>query len=221
MTQYHSLFAAHHHPATAFASRTAEHLLEGPHRWGSIDVSPAGRTSWNRTRLTVYPPGTTHAERRALHFSRTWPVVGAVVALFTLLALSAYTAAPAATAAAVAVYALGLLAGLRMTRTLRPRLKCLTVVTIPLGGGMETIGDVDFYQAATDRLRALDDRNDRGLVTPAEYEFCCTQIYNAMPEQAAARARAQAQMPMPMPAKLRTGRGPGRGPGPGRAPRAH
>ncbi|RFA08578.1 hypothetical protein B7R54_04560 [Subtercola boreus] len=181
MTLYHSLTAAHRTQAmAAFASRTTEHLLEGDHRWGSIEVSPAGRTSWNRTRLTVYPPGTNHAERRALHFYRTWPVVGAVVALFTILALSAWPPL-AATAAAVAVYALGLLAGFRMTRHLRPRLRRLSVVLVATGGGTETLGDIDFYNTATDEFRALDRLHDAGLVSAAEYELAWAKIYNALP----------------------------------------
>ncbi|CAN5249558.1 hypothetical protein BH09ACT6_BH09ACT6_26950 [soil metagenome] len=168
------------HPAAPGAWRLVEQLCEGPHRWGRVDVTPTARTTWNRTRLTVYPPGTNAAERRALQFHRSWPTGGAVVALLLILALSRWTPL-AATAVAASVYAAGIGAGAVATRRLRPQVRRLTIVTVPLGGRVESLGDTRFFAWATDRLRVLDSLHSQGLLTTPEYEAGWAEIYTALP----------------------------------------
>ncbi|RFA21144.1 DUF6611 family protein [Subtercola boreus] len=183
MTQFHSLSAAAHRARTPrTVARATEHFLEGPHPWGSVDVSPTGRTTWNRTRLTVFPPGTNRGERRALQFYRTWPVAGAVIGLLTFLALDSWPPM-AATAMVLGVYVAGFVVALRLTTTLRPGLRRLTVMSIPVGGRFETVGDVEYFDHATDRLRTLDTLRERGLLSPLEYEAGWAEIYDAIPEQ--------------------------------------
>ena len=189
ITQYHSLAAAIHTPVAAACGRTAQRLLEGAHPWGSIDVTPTGRTTWTRTRLTVYPPGTNHAERRALQFYRNWPVVGALIALFVMLSLNPWTPL-AATGVALLVYVAGFAGALWMTRNLRPRLRRLIVVTVPVGGATETLGDIDSFNNATDQLRTLDRLSRLRLLTPAEYEAGWATIYNSLPDSARASGQA-------------------------------
>jgi hypothetical protein len=147
-----------------------------------IDVTPTGRTVWSRTRLTVYPPGTNTAERRALRFYRSWPVGGAALAIFLFFGLSALPVI-IVTILALLVYVVGFWAAHLATRTLRPKLKCLTVLTISTGANVETLGDVAFFEAATDRLRALDELDDQGLISAAEYEIHWSEIYDALPER--------------------------------------
>ncbi|QWT24452.1 hypothetical protein KPL76_03365 [Subtercola sp. PAMC28395] len=158
-------------------------VCEGPNRWGRVDVTPTGRTTWNRTRLTVYPPGTNAAERRALQLHRNWPVAGAVVALFVMLALSSWPPLAAA-AVAVSVYGAGLMTAQALTRRIRPQVRRLVVVTVPIGGRIESLGDIGSFTAAIDRLHALDELRRRGAITPAEHEAGWAEIYSALPPRA-------------------------------------
>ncbi|UFS59120.1 DUF6611 family protein [Subtercola endophyticus] len=166
--------------AARLLARAARRISEGPHLWGAIDVTPTGRTSYCRTRLTVYPPGTNAAERRALRFYRNWPVAGAVLALFLFLALAEMPAL-VVTSIAISVYAAGIWAGHAATRSLRPHVRRLTVLTAATGQHFETLGDIAFFQAATDQLRAMDKLNDHGLLSAAEYESYWAEIYDALP----------------------------------------
>lgn len=169
------------HPVARHLGRAVRHLAEGPHLWGSVDVTPAQRTTVIRTRLTVFRPGTNSAERRALHFFHYWPIMGAVVALFVVVGINDELPALTSIAIAIVVYAAGFWFGSSRTRTLRATSRHLTLVTVAGLEGSEVVGDIEFFREATDRLRAIDTLDDRGVITAAEYEARWAEIYNALP----------------------------------------
>ncbi|WP_411699485.1 DUF6611 family protein [Conyzicola sp.] len=181
MTLFHSLTASHHaHAATRAVAHAAEHVLEGSHHWGRIEARATGRTTANRTRLTVYPPDTTPAERRALQFYRTWPIAGAVLGLMLLVALGGLPLAVVAPSL-VSVYAGGTVAAFVSTTRIRSASRHVDIVSVPIGGSFETVGDIGFFNTATDRLRAMDTLNDRGLLTRAEYDALWAGVYEDCP----------------------------------------
>lgn len=61
-------------------------LLDGPHPWGSFDAT-VGQYGVRRYRLTIYPPGTTAADRRLARLWRGWPTTGAALGLLAVMLL--------------------------------------------------------------------------------------------------------------------------------------
>ena len=164
-------------------------LFEGRTPWGTLDVSPASRGIWQRVRLTVYPPGITHAERRALHFAHTWPVGGAVLSLFGLVFLS--DTGPVLSMATVLVaYVVGFVIAARLTRDLRSRSRSLTVASEYVGGELREFGNVHLLRVSTCLLMDLEARRRAGLVGPVAYEAEWAQVYDALPAETAPTLRA-------------------------------
>src|SRR3979490_2744289 len=109
-------------------------LTEGDKLWGTVDYSPAGRSMWRRVRLTVYPPGTTSAERRMLHFAHGWPLGGAILGLILMVTLGSAWPPALVIVAIVAMYLAGFWVGVRLTRPIRSRIRSLSVVSVYVGG---------------------------------------------------------------------------------------
>jgi hypothetical protein len=166
---------ASHRPSTV-VRRVVTRLTEGEHPWGSVDVTPGGRSGWCRTRLTVYPPGTNAGERRLLNVLHAWPVAGAVVALVTLVVLDA---APqwASFAAAVAIYALGFVVVGLLTRRLRPRLRHLTVGIVAVAGDVRCYGDARLLQEIRRGFDRIDRLEASGRLTLVAYELRWAELY--------------------------------------------
>jgi len=180
VTLFHALHAAHFpHTAKRALAHTAERVLEGSH-WGTIATVDAGRGT-SRSRATVYPPGTTAGERRAMRFSRAWPVAGAVLGMFLLLALDAWPL-PLVVVTVVALYAAGFAAALSSTKRVRAGSRHVEVVSVYAGGHCETVGDIGFYNAVTDQLRCIDTLSARGELTPVGYEARWAAVYASIPE---------------------------------------
>ena len=159
-------------------------LAEGRDPWGTIDVAPASRGLWQRVRLTVYPPGITHAERASLHFAHTWPIAGGILCLFGLVALS--SAGPVVSLTAVLVaYAGGFVIAARLTHDLRERCRVLTVASEYVGGELREFGDVNLLRACVRRLTDLENRRRSGLVTAVAYEAEWAAVYDALPTETA------------------------------------
>lgn len=157
-------------------------LTEGDKLWGTIDVSPASRSMWRRVRLTVYPPGTTSAERRALHFTHGWPIGGALIALtFVVIVGSAWPPA-LAFVAMVALYAAGFWLGARLTRPTRDRIRSLAAVSVYVHGELEEYGDAALLRATACRLEQLDARRRSGDLDPVHYEAEWAEIYGMIPD---------------------------------------
>jgi hypothetical protein len=156
-------------------------LIEGDKLWGTLDVTPVGRSMWRRVRLTVYPPGTTSAERRALHFAHSWPIAGAILALVVMVALGSAWPPALVVVGVAALYLAGFWVGARLTRTLRMRIRSLSVVSVYVGGGLEEYGDASLLRETADRLRDIDARRRAGRLDPVSYEAEWSDIYAALP----------------------------------------
>ena len=106
-------------------------LLDGAHPWGSFDAV-VSRYGVRRSRLIIYPPGISTADRRLARLWRGWPVGGAVLGLLAIMMLGNAVASPRTVlAVAVAVYAsigalLFLLAG-----PARVQVRSMSVILMP------------------------------------------------------------------------------------------
>ncbi len=172
------------HPV--FVVEFLRRLTEGDKLWGTIDYSPVSRSMWRRVRLTVYPPGTTSAERRALHFSHGWPVGGALLALILMVTVGSAWPPLLAAGAVVALYAAGFWLGARLTRPVRCRIRSLAVVSVYVHGELEEYGDAALLRATIGRLEALDARRRAGDLDPVHYEAEWAAIYGMIPSAAVA-----------------------------------
>lgn len=133
-------------------------------------------------RLTVYAPGITHGQRRLLHLSHAWPVVGAIACLVALVSLS--DAGPALSlVAALSGYAAGFLVLARLTRDLRAESRTVTVVSEHIGDEYREFGDARLLRAAASRLLGLEAQRRRGLVDPVRYEAEWTEVYHSLPAE--------------------------------------
>lgn len=165
-------------------------MTEGATPWGTIYVSPAsGSGLWRRVRLQVYPPGTTRAERRMLHFAHTWPIGGAIIGLMLTVALSGELPPGADLAAGFLAYAAGFWLAARLTRSLRRRVRTLTVASDYLYGEPREYGDARLLHAVTARLDDLEERRRASQVNPVQYEAEWGDIYDAIPSSTADHIR--------------------------------
>jgi hypothetical protein len=170
------------HPGSV--NEIVRRLFEGRAPWGTLDVSPASRGIWQRVRLTVYPPGITHGQRRLLHLTHAWPVGGAILCLFALVFLSGW--GPVLSVATVlTAYVAGFLVTARLTRALRERSRVVTVASEYVGGEVREYGNVHLLRIAASRLHDLEARRRSGLVDPVTYEAEWAEIYDALPNEAA------------------------------------
>jgi hypothetical protein len=158
-------------------------LTEGDKLWGTVDVSPANRSMWRRVRLTVYPPGTTGAERRALHFAHTWPVGGAILCLVLLVTVGSAWPPVFSVAAFTVLYVAGFWFGARLTRQLRDRIRSLAVVSVYVHGELEEYGDGSLLREATAAFEELDARRRAGELEPVRYEAEWAKIYETLPSR--------------------------------------
>ena len=155
--------------------------LEGEHRWGFVDLAPADRGAWEQKRLTVFPPGTTSAERRALKRHRDWPIAGAVITMFLMLVLGEWW--PPAVSAGVAIVAYGVSLGVSAHLTHPLRSQCLRVEVTALASvdGYPTTGDIATLNSAVRDLTALEAQFERGELTPVEFELAWARVYDRLP----------------------------------------
>ena len=155
--------------------------LEGEHRWGFVDLTPTERGAWEQKRLTVFPPGTTSAERRALKRHRDWPIAGAVITMFLMLVLGEWW--PPAVSAALAITAYGVSLGVsaHVTQSLRSRCRRVEVTALASVDGYTTTGDIAALNSAVRELTALEAQFDRGELTPVEFEASWGRVYDRLP----------------------------------------
>ena len=160
--------------------------LEGENAWGYFDVAPLSRGLWMRERLTVFPPGTTAAERRAMVRYRNWPVLGAVVALFAMIGFGLVLPASAAFLVAFALYGVGILLSARATHRVRKESVRLVVITVAGSGGASSYGNVRSMSTARSAFESLDTRARDEDLTPVQYEREWACIFLALKTQGAA-----------------------------------
>ncbi len=157
-----------------------DRLLEGPHPWGWVQVGTPGRGGWRVIRLTVYPPGTNSAERRALTLCRNWPALGAILALVIVLAGGGSIEPWTLTALAVALYVGGFLIAHRATRRLRRRVREVSAAQFYEYGVRREIRDVARVCGWIATLEALDATNADRSLTAVEYEERWGAVYDEL-----------------------------------------
>ena len=166
-------------------------LLEGRYLWGDFRSGPPGRTGWLNYRLTVYPPGTNAAERRALQFWYSWPLVGALLSIVTF-AWAGGKIRPEVLVPAVAVgYLAGIVAGWMLTRGTRRAVRRLYVAQFPDNGRIATLGDAATLGRAVRALSELDARLSAGEVTMPEYENGWWSVYDSLDPSPVERRSAE------------------------------
>ena len=154
-------------------------LTEGPAIWGRVSVWPHSPGLWERYTLTVYPPGTSAAERRALQFARSWPIVGALVGAAGLIAL--WPAWPLLSVAFIlSVYIGGLWAASRITRRLGGRMRRMRGDEIFVAGVMTEYGDLRRLRSTLALLTDLEERRRSGDINPVQYEAEWSVIYDSV-----------------------------------------
>lgn len=154
-------------------------IVDGPHRWGRLDVRPVGRTMWATRTLVVHAPGTDRREGMLLRAVRVWPFVGLVLA--GAVTVAAQSAPAAGAAVGLGLYALVHVLLLRATRRLRPLVRQLTVTTFHGNGRPEVHGDVDLFAVSVDALTAYEDALRAGRVDAVAFEAAWAHVWNALP----------------------------------------
>ena len=173
--------ATHHSPAQTLLRDTVHTVVEGKRPWGFVESTGAvSRSGWDRHRLIVFPPGITTSERRALTFVRRWPLWGAIAFLLIEIIFGSIWPSAAATIILIALYLTGIAVGLIRTRTLRKRVRQLTVSVVVLSGGTETFGDKGLYGRSVYALADLDRRLSTGELTPTQYEAGWSTVYDGL-----------------------------------------
>jgi hypothetical protein len=168
-------------PVSAVVREAFHTAINGNHRWGVYEsTAPLSmrRNGWGRFVLTVYPPGTNLAERRAITFHRRWPGWGGMILL--LAAMIAARIEPLATIPLALLYATGILIGFVKTRRLRSHTRRLTVAVASMGGQPEVIGDAELLNASLRSLVELDRQLQLGRLNPVEHEVGWSRVYDAI-----------------------------------------
>lgn len=133
-----------------------------------------------QTRLTVFPPGTNHAERRLLALYRDCPIVVAAVALFVVLAGAAgwgnsgpmlVVVATAAAFAAVMSY---------LTRRVRRGIRRVDVVVTYTAGRRSVYGEPVLYESARRELERLESDYRTGRLSGVEFEAGWSRVYDQL-----------------------------------------
>jgi hypothetical protein len=168
------------HPEEVLTRSPLTRLLEGRYLWGDYRSGPPSRTGWLDYRLTVYPPGTNAAERRALQFWYSWPLAGALLS-FLAFAVGGGKVRPEILVPSVAIgYLAGILIGWVRTRGIRAGVRRLYVARYPDQGELKTLGDAAALGAAVHTLMDLDARLSAGELTMLEYENGWWSVYDSL-----------------------------------------
>lgn len=154
-------------------------LLDGVHVWGRYTIRPVGRTMWSSRTLVVYPPGTNTRERLLLRAWHVWPAVGALVALAALV-LAAEVPAVGATTALLA-YGGGFAVLARVTRSVRPRVRSVSVTTFLGDGRREVHGDERLLAGSLDALSILERALRAHRIRPVDFELVWADVWNDLP----------------------------------------
>ncbi|WIE65102.1 hypothetical protein DEI99_000820 [Curtobacterium sp. MCLR17_036] len=153
--------------------------LPGPHLWGWYSVRPVSRAMWSSRTLTVFPPGTTPAECWRLRAWHVWPALGALLVV-VVLAVTVDRPGPGIIIGLV-LYALGFVVLDRATRTLRPRVRTLTVTTFHGGDRPEVHGDERLLAGSLDALSILERALRAHRIGPVDFELVWADVWDALP----------------------------------------
>jgi hypothetical protein len=170
------------HPTPA-ARQLLHDAFEGKRDWGTLDEPhPANvrARAWGFRRITVYPPGTNAAERRALTFHLRWPGWGLLAALGIEILIGTTLEPVVGLLIACLVYASGLAVGLVLTNGLRQRVRRVSMVAYSIAGGIEEHGQPELFRLTRSRFAQLDHSRALGELTPAQYELGWAEAYDAL-----------------------------------------
>ena len=154
-------------------------VIDGQRQWGSIDTG-VSRQGFRRYRLVVFPPGISDPERRLLRLWRRWPVWGATVWLVTVIP---FVATPNASLAVVTATALYIGSGATlfvMLRSVRTRVRTMSVVLISGYSNPVAAAAYTELKAVAIILCAADTMRDAGDITAAQHEALWWQAYDRM-----------------------------------------
>lgn len=153
-------------------------LLDGPHRWGSIEVRP-DRFGLTRHRLVVYPPGLTDTDRRWIRAARGYPVWGFAVWLAAALVAYARLEQGPAFLVATAVYLAAGAAVLHLAGPARRQVRTLEAVSAPQDPA-STRRSRERIDALAAALGRADEQLDAGIIGAAEHERIWWWVYEQL-----------------------------------------
>lgn len=154
-------------------------MTSGAHPWGVLEVTAPVRYGWRSLRLTVYPPGTSPAERRLLWLDRNIPIVAAIL-LLTAMVITA-PGVPRLLLLLVIPVGVAIIGFVRRaTRPLRLTVRTLRVAQVDVRGVTETYGDQRLLGHCVGELRDMDRARRADQITLVEYERRWGEIYEAL-----------------------------------------
>jgi hypothetical protein len=175
-----------HRPIAAVVREVLHTAIDGGHLWGVYEsTSPLSmrRSGWGRFLLTVYPPGTNLAERRAITFYRRWPTWGGMILLVAAMITAGLQPSITTMIPFVLVYVAGILIGFVITRRVRSRTRRVTVAVAVTRGRTDVIGDAELLNASVSALLDLDLQLQLGYLSPVEHEAGWSRVYDAIGDE--------------------------------------
>jgi hypothetical protein len=152
-------------------------FLEGDHAWGALSVSLADRSGSIRYHLTVFPPGISPEQRRALVFRRRWVGAGLFAWLIVAGAVGTLANGWLALGLGAAVYFGAFVVASARAGAARRDVVEVRAALVSLMGRREVFGDFDLLEAAVTGLEQLDRLNAETALNPVEYELHWGEIY--------------------------------------------
>ncbi len=153
-------------------------LLDGPHRWGSLDAA-VGRYGVQRDRLIVYPPGSTTADRRMARLWRGWPITGAALGLLAIMLLGHAGVSPKKVLAVfvVAYVGIGALLFLRAGPR-RVQVRAMSVILLPNSVDAHDRESYTECRALAGTLASADHLLANGAISLVEHEAVWWDVYD-------------------------------------------
>jgi hypothetical protein len=170
-----------------------ERFLDGDHAWGTLSVSLADRSGSIRYHLTVFPPGISPDQRRALVFCRRWAAAGLLVALFVAIVASTLVNGWLALGLGAAIYVGAFVVANVCAGEARRDVVEVRAALVNLVGKAEAFGDFEVLEDAVARFHELDELAAESELSPVEYELGWGEIYRCIVEEISARGAASSQ----------------------------
>jgi hypothetical protein len=155
-------------------------LLDGGHRWGSIDIRP-DRFGLTRYRLVVYPPGISETERRRVRLWRGWPLWGVLLWIASEICLGQVMPPWQAIAFSTAAF-LGA-GAVTLIRAGDARIQVRTMVVMVLAGHYDPTATDNRNRLETLAVTLVkaDAQRELGLISAIDHEATWWWVYDHMP----------------------------------------
>jgi hypothetical protein len=151
--------------------------VRGCHPWGTLSAEYADSAGVIRYLLTVFPPGTTIEQRRALIFRRQWLTWGAIVGFVVSSGLSIIVNGWAAIALGTAIYTGPLLIANLHAGTARHGVLEAHAQDLNRSEECETLGRCDALESAAARFLDLDESTNEDRHDAIDYGVMWGAIY--------------------------------------------